>query len=137
MSATTRTATCPSSRWTAPRSPTPARSSSCRASQPPCAGGHGREKPGAAPLMHPFEYAAPETLDQALGLLGEHGDDAKVLAGGQSLIPILHYRLARPRAVPDTNRLLRGALGREHGRLPVAAPARYHQVAASRWLARA
>ena len=44
----------------------------------------------------PFAYDAPETIDEALSLLAEHGDEAKVLAGGQSLIPLLSMRLARP-----------------------------------------
>ncbi len=48
----------------------------------------------------PFEYAAPETVDEALGLLGE---DAKALAGGQSLVPMLNFRLARPELVVDIN----------------------------------
>jgi carbon-monoxide dehydrogenase medium subunit len=42
----------------------------------------------------PFEYDAPTTPDEAVGLLAEHGDEAKVLAGGQSLIPMLALRLA-------------------------------------------
>src|SRR3989475_3162780 len=86
--------------------------------------------------MHPFEYAAPETRDRALGLLGEHGDDAKVLAGGQSLIPILHYRLARPRVVIDINRLPLGDVVVENGRLGVGALVRYHQLEESDVIAR-
>jgi carbon-monoxide dehydrogenase medium subunit len=55
--------------------------------------------------MYPasFEYFAPTTLDEALGLLEEHGDEAKVLAGGQSLIPLMKLRFASPRAVVDIN----------------------------------
>ena len=41
-----------------------------------------------------FEYAAPASLDEALSLLAERGDDAKVLAGGQSLIPLMKLRFA-------------------------------------------
>ena len=55
--------------------------------------------------MQAFEYIAPATIDEALGVLAEHGDDAKVLAGGQSLVPLLNYRLARPRVVVDVNGL--------------------------------
>ena len=44
----------------------------------------------------PFAYHAPESLDEAVATLTEQGDDAKVLAGGQSLIPLLSLRLARP-----------------------------------------
>ena len=58
--------------------------------------------------MYPFEYAAPATLEEALALLREHGEEGKVLAGGQSLIPILQYRLARPRVVIDINGLALG-----------------------------
>lgn len=50
-----------------------------------------------------FEYHAPDTLDEALGLLSEHGWDAKVLAGGQSLIPTMNFRLAQPSVLIDLN----------------------------------
>jgi len=53
----------------------------------------------------PFEYHAPETLDEALGLLAELGDEAKVLAGGQSLVPVLALRLARFGHLVDLNRI--------------------------------
>ncbi len=53
----------------------------------------------------PVDYVAPGSLDEALALLAEHGDDAKVLAGGQSLIPLLNFRLARPSLLVDLNRL--------------------------------
>ena len=43
-----------------------------------------------------FAYERPETEEAAIALLAEHGDDAKVLAGGQSLIPLLNFRLAAP-----------------------------------------
>jgi carbon-monoxide dehydrogenase medium subunit len=48
--------------------------------------------------MYPaaFEYARPETIAEAIGLLGQHGDDAKILSGGQSLIPMMKLRVARP-----------------------------------------
>ena len=52
-----------------------------------------------------FEYVAPESVDQALGLLAEHADVAKVIAGGQSLGPLLNMRLARPDLLIDLNRL--------------------------------
>jgi CO/xanthine dehydrogenase FAD-binding subunit len=52
-----------------------------------------------------FEYFVPETLDEALALLAEHGEHAKVLAGGQSLVPLLNFRLVRPRALVDVNGL--------------------------------
>lgn len=51
----------------------------------------------------PFAYQAPKTLEQALTLLAEHGDDAKLLAGGQSLIPVMNFRLAQPEILIDLN----------------------------------
>jgi aerobic carbon-monoxide dehydrogenase medium subunit len=55
--------------------------------------------------MYPasFEYFAPTTLDEALVLLEEYGDEGKVLAGGQSLIPLMKLRFAAPRALIDIN----------------------------------
>jgi CO/xanthine dehydrogenase FAD-binding subunit len=53
----------------------------------------------------PFEYDDPGTLDEALALLAVHGDEAKVLAGGQSLVPLLNFRLARPERLIDINAL--------------------------------
>ena len=51
----------------------------------------------------PFQYHAPTTLDEALSLLNEHGYDAKILAGGQSLIPTMNFRLAQPAVLIDLN----------------------------------
>src|SRR3954469_20835901 len=48
-----------------------------------------------------FEYHAPASVEEAVGLLAEHGDEAKVLAGGQSLIPLLNLRLAAPAHLVD------------------------------------
>jgi carbon-monoxide dehydrogenase medium subunit len=53
----------------------------------------------------PFLYAAPRTLEGALSLLKQHGSDAKVLAGGQSLVPLMNLRLARPAVLVDVNRI--------------------------------
>ena len=57
--------------------------------------------------MYPasFDYIAAATLEEALDTLGRYEDDAKVLAGGQSLIPLMKLRLAAPRVVVDINRL--------------------------------
>lgn len=52
-----------------------------------------------------FEYLAPQSVDEVIGLLAEHGDDAKILAGGQSLIPAMRFRLAAPATLIDINRL--------------------------------
>jgi len=53
----------------------------------------------------PFEYVVPETLEEALAVLTEHGDEAKLLAGGQSLIPMMNFRLAQPTLLVDCNDL--------------------------------
>jgi aerobic carbon-monoxide dehydrogenase medium subunit len=60
-------------------------------------------------LPPPFDYVAPRSLDEVLDLLAEHGDEAKVLAGGQSLIPVLKLRMGAPAWLVDINRL--GGLG--------------------------
>src|SRR6266446_542047 len=53
----------------------------------------------------PFTYAAPSTIDEAITLLAEHGDTVKLLAGGQSLMPMMNLRLARPQYIIDLNRI--------------------------------
>lgn len=53
----------------------------------------------------PFELKTPHSIDEALALLAEIGDDAKVIAGGQSLVPMLNLRLARPEVLIDIHRL--------------------------------
>jgi aerobic carbon-monoxide dehydrogenase medium subunit len=52
-----------------------------------------------------FEYVSPTSVDDAVALMGEYGEKAKVLAGGQSLIPIMKLRLASPQVVVDLNRI--------------------------------
>ncbi len=80
----------------------------------------------------PFSYYAPGSLDEALALLAEHGDDGRVLAGGQSLIPMMKLRLASPAVLVDIN----GVPGLDHvevanGHLAVGALARHADIAAS------
>lgn len=53
----------------------------------------------------PFQYFAPATLDEALTLLADHGYDAKPLAGGQSLVPTMNFRLAQPGVLVDLNHI--------------------------------
>ena len=57
--------------------------------------------------MYPsrFRYESPHSLDEALALLRDHGDEAKVLAGGQSLVPLLKLRFAAPGLLVDINRV--------------------------------
>ena len=52
-----------------------------------------------------FEYLRPATIPEAIALLEQHGDDAKILSGGQSLIPMMKLRLARPAFLVDINRI--------------------------------
>src|SRR5207247_6469240 len=52
-----------------------------------------------------FEYFAPSSVDEAVQILVRFGGDAKVLAGGQSLLPVMKLRLAEPRALVDINRM--------------------------------
>lgn len=63
----------------------------------------------------PFDYARPDTVDEALALLAEYGDDARILAGGQSLVPMLNLRLIDPAVLIDIARI--GALDHieDHG----------------------
>src|SRR5262245_33017801 len=53
----------------------------------------------------PFDYQAPASLEAALDVLARHGGDAKLLAGGQSLIPVMNFRLAAPALLVDINKL--------------------------------
>jgi carbon-monoxide dehydrogenase medium subunit len=53
----------------------------------------------------PFDYIAPDSLAQAIELMAEHGDEAKLLAGGQSLIPAMNFRLVQPTLMVDLNKI--------------------------------
>jgi aerobic carbon-monoxide dehydrogenase medium subunit len=77
-----------------------------------------------------FEYFAPTALDETLELLHQHGDDAKVLAGGQSLMPLMNLRLARPKVIVDINRLsgLDRIASTSEGGLAIGALARQRAV---------
>ncbi|HAV76728.1 MAG TPA: molybdopterin dehydrogenase [Anaerolineae bacterium] len=77
----------------------------------------------------PFEYHAPSTLDEALSLLSEHGDDAKLLAGGQSLVPAMNFRIVQPGRLVDLNRITELSYIREDGNvIRVGAMARERHV---------
>lgn len=64
----------------------------------------------------PFDYVAPRSLDEAVAALAEGGPEAKLLAGGQSLIPLLNFRLARPALLVDLNRVAELAYVRPRNR---------------------
>ena len=51
----------------------------------------------------PFHYIVPTSIDEALALLEEHAPDARLLAGGQSLVPMMNFRLSRPSHLIDLN----------------------------------
>jgi aerobic carbon-monoxide dehydrogenase medium subunit len=53
----------------------------------------------------PFEYHVPDSIDQSVELLHEHGDAARLLAGGQSLVPAMNFRIVQPRVLIDLNRV--------------------------------
>ena len=53
----------------------------------------------------PFRHFAPSSIDEALALLHEHAPDARALAGGQSLVPMMNFRLAQPPVLVDLNRI--------------------------------
>lgn len=82
-----------------------------------------------------FDYRSPASLEEALGLLAEHGDAAKVMAGGQSLIPLLRLRFAQPGLLVDIGRLpgLSGVT-RSNGHLRIGALTRHVDIERSREL---
>src|SRR5947209_16999977 len=67
--------------------------------------------------MYPanFDYRRPASVDEAVALLAKHGDDAKLLAGGHSLIPAMKLRLARPGVIVDIGRIANLSYIRETG----------------------
>jgi carbon-monoxide dehydrogenase medium subunit len=79
-----------------------------------------------------FEYHRPDTLDEALALLEQYGEDAKVLAGGMSFIPLMKLRFASPGHLVDVNRIpeLNGITESE-GWLRVKAVTRHNEIARS------
>jgi len=79
-----------------------------------------------------FDYLVPTSLDEALALLGQHGEEAKVLAGGQSLVPLLNFRLVRPAHLVDLNEI-RGLdqIRADDGHLVIGAMARQRAVETS------
>lgn len=75
-----------------------------------------------------FDYLAPGSLDDALTILAQHGEDAKVLAGGQSLIPLMKLRFAAPELLVDINRIPDLGSLQENGSLSVGALVRTHDI---------
>ena len=87
---------------------------------------------GGPVIPAPFEYIAAQSPAHALDLLGEHGDDAKVLAGGHSLLPMMKLRLAAPEVLIDIGRLTElSGITSENGELVIGATTRHADLAAS------
>ncbi len=85
----------------------------------------------------PFEYHRPATLDEVTGLLAQHGYDAKLLAGGQSLVPAMNFRLAQPAVLIDLERVAGLAeLGEGDGVLRMGAMTRQRACERSALVAR-
>jgi aerobic carbon-monoxide dehydrogenase medium subunit len=84
-----------------------------------------------------FDYVRPTTLDEALGLLAKHGEDAKVLAGGHSLIPAMKLRLSQPKVLVDIGRI--GdlhSIGERDGKIAIGALTTHHEIESSDLLGR-
>lgn len=80
----------------------------------------------------PFEYSSPTSLSEAIALLQQHGADAKILAGGQSLIPLMKLRMAAPKHLIDINRIADlSYIREENGTLCIGALTREADVDAS------
>lgn len=76
-----------------------------------------------------FDYFAPTSVAQAVQLLAEHGDNAKILAGGQSLIPAMRFRLSQPGVLIDLNSIVGlGYVREENGHLAIGAMTRESQL---------
>jgi CO/xanthine dehydrogenase FAD-binding subunit len=77
----------------------------------------------------PFDYVAPTRLEDALAALERHGEDARILAGGQSLVPMMNFRLVRPGCIVDINRIPGLSYIRaEDGRLHIGAMTRQREL---------
>lgn len=85
----------------------------------------------------PFAYTRPESVAEALTVLAEHGEDAKVLGGGQSLMPLLNMRLARPAVLVDIGRIEELAGIEVNGSVTIGAATRQVDVERSRDIAAA
>ncbi|HKP86640.1 MAG TPA: xanthine dehydrogenase family protein subunit M [Blastocatellia bacterium] len=79
-----------------------------------------------------FDYLTPRTLDEAVSLLAEHAEDAKILAGGHSLIPAMKLRLAVPQVLIDIGRIKDLSYIREEGdQIRIGAMTTHHQIESS------
>jgi len=98
--------------------------------------GRGRGHPRHAVIPAPFEYVRVDSPDEAVAALAEHGEEAKLLAGGHSLLPLMKLRLATPSVVIDVGRLRELAYIREeHGEVAIGALTRHRDLESSPLLA--
>src|ERR1700752_79880 len=65
----------------------------------------------------PFEYYAPDSIEQAVELYSQYGGEAKILAGGQSLVPAMNFRVVQPSALIDLNQVMELNYSREDGQV--------------------
>src|SRR5262249_41914000 len=99
-----------------------------RAARRECRAGRG----GRPVIPAPFDYLAAGSAAEAIALLAEHGDDAKLLAGGHSLLPMMKLRLATPAVLIDIGRVSElSGIGRSGGELVIGATTRHAELAAS------
>ena len=86
-----------------------------------------------------FDYFAPDSVERALALIAEHGDHARFLAGGQSLVPMMNFRVATPSALIDLNGIadLRGIRIDDEHRLHIGAMTRTREIEMDAQIARA
>lgn len=83
-----------------------------------------------------FDYSVATSVDEVLAILGERGEDAKILAGGQSLIPLMKLRFASPAHLVDVNRIAGLAtVAEKDGSVSVGAMCRHNQLASDRLIA--
>jgi len=82
-----------------------------------------------------FDYLAPQTLDEAVRALASYGEDAKILAGGQSLLPLLKLRLAQPKLLIDLAKISAlSGIGQQDDKIVIGALTTHYQIESSELL---
>ena len=82
-----------------------------------------------------FDYVVPQTLDEAVRTLAAHGDDAKILAGGQSLLPLLKQRLVQPKLLIDLAEMSAlSGIGQQDDKIVIGALTTHYQIESSELL---
>ena len=79
-----------------------------------------------------FDYVVPQTLDEAVRTLAAHGEDAKILAGGQSLLPLLKQRLVQPKLLIDLAEMSAlSGIGQQDDKIVIGALTTHYQIESS------